>query len=160
VQHQNLRTDNDLFIRKNDNYGFCSKPQNLNVLPIYQHYQPTKEEILAQHSDKAYKMIKLIGERNDIDLSEYFGAAEQVYFLGYGFHDDNNEVLGLTKHGCVGVENIYFTNFGDSKAILRKVLRLFSSYKKNNVFDRRALDYRLFQSNKDVYGALQYDFPF
>ncbi len=81
--------------------------------------------------------------------------AKKIVFLGYGFDSDNNKLigfdrdhLGISELPGVLQKEICYTNFQGS----RKVSKIFSTVIPE---DRQR---RVFQSERDVYSALAYDF--
>lgn len=156
-QRENTETvDSDqIQHRKPDDYGSLPKEATS--------HEPTLKAI---KSAKALcERIHVIGGekhndlRNSPDTERAKNAireAEKIVFLGYGFDEANNQLIGFDRQnlGFSGPANplqkeICYTNFQGSK----KVSKIFST-----VVPEYHHEGRVFQSDRDVYSALAYDF--
>jgi hypothetical protein len=79
-------------------------------------------------TEKAFKnMIFVIGDdradevrENVRKAIEWLNSSEVIFFLGFGFNDDNIDLLNL-KQNTKKAEKIYCTNYGDSQIITEKI---------------------------------------
>jgi hypothetical protein len=100
--------------------------------------------------------IFVIGdERTNIKLKEVhiqaqseLAKAKNIFFLGFGFADENIKVLDL-KQSCQYADRIFYTNKDNSAIIGSKADDIFKLQNRNRVVR---------PSERDVYGALTYDF--
>jgi len=72
--------------------------------------------------------IRIIGDPDTDDVvrkaREWIAGAEQVFILGYGFHADNNELLGL--NALPTKDQFYFvTNFRNPLKVREKIIGFF-----------------------------------
>lgn len=146
--------------RKNEEYGvFENRPQNFTDAG-WVGYQD-------KYINSVYQQIRLIGERS-LEKNKAHQAlqeAERIYFLGFGFNNDNNSELDIAN-SCKTAKDIYYTNTGNSK-IIRTLAEdvLFNLWCKKidgiyEIQGSREVNGNLEESEKDVYKALKFDFAF
>lgn len=61
-----------------------------------------------------------MNDHEDAELEkarQWLAGAEKVYFLGYGFDQNNNKLLGLPESSLTNCKSIYYTNYGNSSKI-------------------------------------------
>lgn len=90
---------------------------------------------------------------------DWLKSAKKVFFLGYGFNDDNNKLLELDKT-CMNANQVYYVNYGGSQRIDRSAQELFKRYNLEGSAGARgrANGINLFRSIKDVYLAIEDEF--
>ena len=134
-------------------YGSFSESRNENTLRAMQKawlYRNNIHVIGGEKHNHLHNSPEIIHARNSIQ------DAKNIIFLGYGFDPDNNQLIGfdrgnlnIKEAGSVLTKQICYTNFKGSK----KVSKIFSS-----VIPEDRQKQRVFQSDRDVYSALAYDF--
>ncbi len=98
--------------------------------------------------------------KNAAIAQEWLKKADIIYFLGFGFNDDNVNLLKL-KENTQGAGRIYCTNYGDSQIIAQKIQYLFSRNAYSKVVDGKTILLRAREavvSKKTVHDALAGDF--
>jgi len=118
-------------------------------------------------ASKLKNNIRVIGEQKQNDLKnsphiikakQLISNAREIYFLGFGFDDNNISLLDLDKGSLfANTETIYYTNYGGLKKIDRKVQKLFGRLREKEIFGMRE-DIEIIPSHRTVYGALTNDF--
>ena len=103
-------------------------------------------------------------ERNAIKKSkDLLSLAENIYILGYGFDANNSQRIGLHENLCDSQKNVRFTNYNDSNTINKKALRILVKNPNDRLYFENPI--RIGEMNwheksvRDVYGALEHDFP-
>ncbi len=109
--------------------------------------------------EKLAKGIDIIGIRKwnpqtppkHIELiRDFLGEAKKVYILGFGFYEENMELISLNKHTFQDRDKMfYYTNLNDMQKIERKILKRNSAKNRTGTF---------IKSTKEVYNALNEDF--
>ncbi len=115
--------------------------------------------------------LKIIGELDDScelkEIQKSITEAGNIYFLGFGFHQENCRILGVTTETKLTVRvempnekgeasaepelrSVFYTNFGNSKKIKQK-FEQFTNYNFTNCNPENF-------SDKGVYEALKSDF--
>ncbi|MHB8483397.1 MAG: hypothetical protein ACYDBV_11795 [Nitrospiria bacterium] len=133
-------------------------------------YGKYKDEKAFIKADRHWKdKIFVIGQDRDNKVADnaakamqWLSDAEVVFFLGFGFNEDNINLLKL-KESCEMANQIYCTNYGDSDIITQKAQELF---KRVHAYSRPTKDGRILMFNprspvvstKTVYEALLRDF--
>jgi hypothetical protein len=104
------------------------------------------------------------GKGDAIKLArDAIAGAEEIYILGYGFDDDNNERLALGE--LIGAsrsdrpKRVYLTNFGEHNRVTKIASRLFGAPivpQTPTIIGRKYFE----MSTRDVYGAFERDFDY
>lgn len=112
--------------------------------------------------------IKIIGEERKINqkIADAIFNAKNIYFLGYGFHEENNVMIGIDSlkekvtqliksGGAFEPKKLFYTNNNNSS----KIDRMIANY---SSFDFHGTMQCLMplKSNKEIYKALSHDFSF
>lgn len=138
--------------RDSESYGSYNDEENKD-----------REYWLTNDANQLGQQIKLIGERKESDynkIHQKLKNAEKIYFLGFGFNEDNVNILDLAEN-CIGVPQIFYTNYNNSDLITEKLKRkIFSGYIARDGSSRGSRENisGLKSSHKNVYDALTYDF--
>lgn len=83
-------------------------------------------------------------------IHEFIDEANKVYILGFGFYEENMELIHLNQHTFQDRDKFfYYTNLNDMQKIERKILKR-NINKSNNM--------HFIKSTKNVYNALNEDF--
>jgi hypothetical protein len=133
-------------------------------------YGKITEKDLFKKAQEMAKELKTIGEAigNEEGIKEAIKEAEKIYFLGFGFHEQNCHLLANkgviqqsteTNRGTVS-KKFYYTNFGGSKKTEEKFVALTSSNfdSTNPTADKVFYHQQCKTSDKGVYEALREDF--
>ncbi len=106
-----------------------------------------------------------IGERISRDYLRGNQAAQNIFILGFGFYEDNIDILGLSNpQGLHQKLNVFYTNYGNSAKITRRFNRYLSpevvreAHKEFSGAEHYAPE--AFSSERNVYDALNLDFDF
>ncbi|HPD83102.1 MAG: hypothetical protein R3D88_02685 [Alphaproteobacteria bacterium] len=148
-------------------YGKIVKQPNFDE--VYKNYKSKNDEFLGKIIDLSYeasKELDIISPKKNGELSDIIKKiknAKNIYILGYGFDDMNNDNLKLQENlKVVNTDNIYFTNKNDKNNINKKVGTLLSNYKtiflKEFIYTTPNSKLYCEKSVKDVYRALSEDF--
>lgn len=83
-------------------------------------------------------------------IHDFLDEAKRIYILGFGFYEENMELIHLNKRTFQDRDKIfYYTNFRDMQKIERKISKRNVNKYKNSSF---------IKSTKKVYNALSEDF--
>lgn len=153
-----------------------SKPKNLRY--SFKPFELEKMEWLHESLDEAYlssKELRTIyphkidnSSKEAIAAKKKIAEAKDVFILGYGFDENNNEILGLHEHLNISQNDhkrIFFTNYKDRQSINKRASKIF--FNDSSRFypgDRHLIkNHRASQAEKstrDVYEAIEQDFDF
>jgi hypothetical protein len=107
------------------------------------------------------RVIDPLNKRNDAvskRVAKILAVAKSIYFLGFGFDQNNVERLGFPMDGRDDYPRIFYTNYGDALSINKRVAQIFSA---PEIIDKR-LDVTgritVEKSIRDTYSAISYDF--
>jgi len=146
---QNLRVIGELSSLEGHNLLKCEKNKNHR-----QHLEEIKTKVSDEHK-------KTIDDLLMIDEVMQPTKNSRFYFLGFGFHEENCDIIQLRKlvlkilqHELYQNHTIHYTNYGDSKKI-EAILKA-NVFPKNNA-EYKALNPFIPSSEKGVYDALMYD---
>ncbi len=126
--------------RNDDDYGHY---KDLNALKMATKW---KDSIFVIGEDRGR------AEANAKQAKEWLNKAENIFFLGFGFNDDNVKLLGLPQ-SAHGAHRFFCTNYDGSPEGTRIVNQKINAY-----FNRHALQKSVNISPKTVYRALVGDF--
>lgn len=125
-------------------YGYYSNFNKISGSKDAQDFQVIK------HLASGLKVIGELGDEINRNIHNSLQEADKIYFLGFAFHKQNCELLGLKNLDFRQKEkHIYYTNFEKSLAIDENV---------NNIFAKTPDSHRHKSVEKGVYDALRLDF--
>lgn len=112
---------------------------------------------IFESAERIYKNLQIIGEIKDSkkeEIRSIIRQANNLYFMGFSFNQENCEVLGLVNKDVKSNfyqfgSFTYYTNFRDSKKIEEKFNKIFNISSQNG---------QTKVSHKGVYDALAEDF--
>lgn len=139
---------------ENNEYGRIfkekeEKEENVYKFKIYKHtielaYEASKKlEVIDKE-----KTAKLGDSDQIINAREKLKEANKVFILGFGFYEDNMELIGLTRAN-LNKKRLIYTNYTDMQRIENKV--------KSSIL---MVNGDFIKSTKNVYDALIHDFDF
>lgn len=138
--------------RENEEYGRYCDPGFSNA-----------DDWLNYNAANLSRELVLMGQRTEASythIHQKLSEAKKIYFLGFGFNNDNVNLLAL-EQTCKKSPEIFYTNFGNSDLITNLAKQhLFRNFITDggNTIERGGSSSRLFVSQKTVYDALKYDF--
>lgn len=146
-------------------YGQIGRYIGIDTNRDYIAYGKYKNQLALEQASILKNSIAIVGEErsavkdNAQIAQEWLKSAKRIFFLGYGFNDDNNKLLSI-KESCENADEIYCTNFGGSQKLSKKICELFNLQKTEEKPDGTQIKYTRQPSISagDVYSAIDKDF--